>query len=147
MRLSSLSLIVVCLVAAAAAGRARISNEDARSQVMAHERAFAATMAARDFEGFGNYLSREAVFMTGNGTLRGRGAVLKAWRRHYDGAEPPFSWEPEQVEVVDSGTLAYSTGPVRDAAGRRIGSYNSVWRLEAPGRWAVVFDRGCDCGR
>jgi len=145
MRLSSLSLIVVCLVAAAAAGRARVSSEDVRSQVMAHERAFAATMAARDFEGFGRYLSPEAVFMTGDGALRGKEAVQKAWRRYYDGAQPPFSWEPEQVEVVGSGTLAYSTGPIRNAAGRRIGSYNAVWRLEAPGRWAVVFDRGCDC--
>ncbi|WP_306393635.1 YybH family protein [Telluria beijingensis] len=145
MRLSSLSLIAVCLVAAAAAGRARVSNEDLTSQVMAHERAFAATMAARDFEGFGRYLSREAVFMTGSDALRGKEAVLAAWRRHYDGGEPPFSWEPKQVEVVASGTLAYSTGPIRDAQGRRIGSFNSVWRLEAPGRWAVVFDRGCDC--
>ncbi|WP_137176036.1 DUF4440 domain-containing protein [Massilia sp. HP4] len=145
MRLSSLSLIVVCLVAAAAAGQARLSTQDVRSQVMEHERAFAATMAARDFEGFAKYLSREAVFMTADGALRGKEAVMRAWRPHYDGAQPPFSWEPEQVEVVESGTLAYSTGPIRDAAGRRIGSYNSVWRLEAPGRWAVVFDRGCDC--
>ncbi|MDT1857707.1 DUF4440 domain-containing protein, partial [Acinetobacter baumannii] len=67
MRLSSLSLIVVCLVAAATAGRARVSNQDVRSQVMEHDRAFAATMAARDFDAFGNYLSREAVFMTGEG--------------------------------------------------------------------------------
>ena len=145
MRLSSLSLIVVCLVAAAAAGRARVSNDDLRGQVMAHERAFAATMAARDFEGFGRYLSREAVFMAGGDALRGKEAILAGWRRHYDGGKPPFSWEPEQVEVVASGTLAYSTGAIRDAQGRRIGSFNSVWRLEAPGRWAVVFDRGCDC--
>lgn len=145
MRLSSLSLIVVCLIAAATAGRARVSNDDLRSQVMAHERAFAATMAARDFEGFGHYLSREAVFMAGDDALRGKEAVLAGWRRYYDGAQPPFSWEPQQVEVVESGTLAYSSGPIRDGEGRRIGSYNSVWRLEAPGRWAVVFDRGCDC--
>ena len=145
MRLSSLSLIVVCLVAAAAAGRARVTNVDLRGQVMAHERAFAATMAARDFEGFGRYLSQEAIFMEGTGAQRGKVAVLTAWRRHYDGRQAPFSWEPEQVEVVESGTLAYSSGPIRDAQGRRIGSYNSVWRLEAPGRWAVVFDRGCDC--
>lgn len=145
MRLSSLSLIVVCLIAAATAGRARVSNDDLRSQVMAHERAFAATMAARDFEGFGHYLSREAVFMAGDDALRGKDAVLAGWRRYYDGAQPPFSWEPQQVEVVESGTLAYSSGPIRDGEGRRIGSYNSVWRLEAPGRWAVVFDRGCDC--
>lgn len=145
MRLSSLSLIVVCLVAALAAGRARVSHDDLRNQVMAHERAFAATMTARDFEGFGRYLSREAVFMAGSDAQRGKEAILAAWRRHYDGREPPFSWEPEQVEVVESGTLAYSTGPIRDAAGRRIGSFNSVWRLEAPGRWRVVFDRGCEC--
>ncbi|MGF6274533.1 ketosteroid isomerase-like protein [Massilia sp. UYP11] len=145
MRLRSLSLIVVCLVAAVATGRARVTHEDLRRQVVEHERAFAATMAARDFEGFGRYLAREAVFMTGSSTQRGKEAVLNAWRRYYDGRQPPFSWEPGQVEVVESGTMAYSTGPVRDAAGRRIGSFNTVWRLEAPGRWAVVFDRGCDC--
>lgn len=145
MRFSSLLLIVVCLAAAAAAGRARVTHVDLRAEVMAHERAFAATMAARDFEGFGRHLSQEAIFMEGSTAQRGKAAVLAAWRRYYDGRQPPFSWEPEQVEVVESGTLAYSTGPIRDAQGRRIGSYNSVWRLEAPGRWAVVFDRGCDC--
>lgn len=145
MRLGLLSLIVVCLAAAAAAGRARLSNEDLRGQVLAHERAFAATMAERDFDGFARYLARDAVFMDGDGAQRGKEAVLTAWRRHYDGRRAPFSWEPEQVEVLESGTLAYSTGPIRDLAGRRIGSYNSVWRLEAPGRWAVVFERGCDC--
>ena len=144
MRLSSLSLIVVCLVAAAAAGRARVSNQDVRSQVMEHERAFAATMAARDFEGFGKYLSREAVFMTGDGVVRGKDAVMNAWRPHYDGAQAPFSWEPEEVEVVESGTLAYSGGPIYNAAGQRIGRFNSIWRLKAPGQWEVVFDRGSD---
>ena len=147
MRLSSLSLIVVCLVAAATAGRARVSNQDLRSQVMAHERAFAATMAARDFGAFEGYLSREAIFMEKGHALRGKDAVLAAWRRYYDGRQAPFSWEPEQVEVVESGTLAYSSGPIRDATGRQVGSFNSVWRLEAPGSWAVVFDRGCDCRR
>lgn len=145
MRLSSLTLIAVCLVAAVGVGRARISDADLRQQVVDHERAFAATMAQRDFDGFGRYIAREAVFMSRAEALRGREAVLHGWGRYFDGPRAPFSWEPEQVEVVASGTLAYSTGPVRDAAGHRIGSFNSVWRLEAPGRWTVVFDRGCDC--
>lgn len=145
MRLSSLSLIAVCLLVAVAVGRARMPNADLRQQVIDHEHAFAATMARRDFEGFGRYLAREAVFMSGQQALRGKEQILKAWRSYYDGAQPPFSWAPEQVEVVESGTLAYSSGPVFDAAGRRIGSFNSVWRLEGPGRWTVVFDRGCDC--
>jgi ketosteroid isomerase-like protein len=55
----------------------------------------------------------------------------------------PFSWEPEHVEVLASGTLALSSGPVFGRDGTRIGTFNSVWRLEADGRWRVVFDKGC----
>lgn len=145
MRIPALSLLAICLAAAAAIGSARISNTDLRQQVIDHERAFASTMAQRDFAGFTHYLSRETVFMEGETTLRGKAAVAAAWRRYYDGARAPFSWEPEQVEVVDSGTLAYSSGPVHNAAGQRIGTFHSVWRLDAPGRWTVVFDGGCDC--
>jgi hypothetical protein len=62
--------------------------------------------------------------------------------------EAPFSWEPDQVEVLDSGTLAHSSGPVYDPKGKIIARFNSVWRLEAPGKWRIVFDKGtdvCDC--
>jgi ketosteroid isomerase-like protein len=106
-------------------------------------------MKARDHAAFSGFLAEEAVFFSGPGSvLRGRDAVAKAWRKFYDGPQAPFSWEPEEVEVVDSGTLAYSGGPVFDASGKRVGRFNSIWRLEAPGRWRVVFDRGeqpCNC--
>ena len=48
-----------------------------------------------------------------------------------------------EVEVLDSGTLALSTGPVLDPDGRRVGTFSSVWRREADGAWLVVFDKGC----
>lgn len=63
-------------------------------------------------------------------------------------AETELAWEPAEVEVLDSGTLALSSGPVRDPAGKLIGTFTSIWRLEAPGRWRIVFDKGgevCDC--
>lgn len=150
MRLRSLSLIAACLLATVTIGSVRSSPGDLRRQVFESERAFAATMAARDFEAFSRFLAHEAIFMSGNEALRGSDAVRKAWRRYYDGSQAPFSWQPEQVEVLDSGTLAYSSGAILDPEGKRIGSFNSVWRLEAPGRWRVVFDRiapdrGCDC--
>jgi len=145
MRIPALTLLAVCLAAAAAVGSARVSNADLRQQVIDHERAFAATMAERDFDGFVHYLAGEAIFMEGDATRRGKTAVAQAWRHYYEGVRPPFSWEPDQVEVVESGTLAYSSGPIRNVMGERIGTYNSVWRLDAPGRWTVVFDRGCDC--
>jgi ketosteroid isomerase-like protein len=149
MRLMSIAVMCISMTMLALASGARLSNADLERQVAATERAFAATMRARDHAAFTAFLADEAVFMSGAATLRGRDAVAEAWRPYFAGARAPFSWEPEQVVVVDSGTLAYSGGPVRDAAGRVVGRFNSTWRLEAPGRWKIVFDRGeappCSC--
>lgn len=113
-------------------------------QVMAVERAFAATMKSRDLALFKSYLSPEAIFFSGPGrpVLRGPEAIAGAWARFYQGATPPFSWEPERVEVIDSGSLALSTGPVRDPSGQPIATFNSIWRREADGRWRILFDKG-----
>ena len=64
--------------------------------------------------------------------------------RLYEGAKAPFSWTPESVEVLASGTLAHSSGPVLDAGGKRVGTFNSIWRREKDGKWRVVFDKGCE---
>lgn len=149
-RSAGLFVVVLACMAAAAFGMARGSRmapDDLRQQVIQAERGFAATMARRDFDGFAGFLSREAVFMSPQGAARGKDAVAQAWRGYFDRPAAPFSWEPAQVQVLASGTLAFSSGPVRDAAGKQIGRFNSVWRLEGPGTWRVVFDRGCDCPR
>ena len=72
----------------------------------------------------------------------GAEAVAAWWKKYYEGKEAPFSWEPAQVEVLESGTLALSTGPVRDPAGTQTGTFTSIWRREGPGRWRIVFDKG-----
>ena len=131
---------------AAAAGAA--APDEVREQVMAAERAFAKTMADRDHRAFAGFISEEAGFFSGPQPLRGRQQVVDWWSRFYAGAQAPFAWEPEEVEVLASGTLALSSGPVRDPAGQPIGRFTSIWRLEAPGRWRVVFDKGspaCKC--
>jgi len=142
-------VLCISIFMLAVAGAARPSNAELKRQVAATERAFAATMKARDHAAFSSFLAEEAVFFSGPGkVLRGREAVAAAWRKFYDGPQAPFSWEPEEVEVVDSGTLAYSGGPVFDGAGRRIGRFHSIWRMEAPGRWRIIFDSGeqpCNC--
>jgi ketosteroid isomerase-like protein len=106
------------------------------------EIAFARTMAERDHAAFTRYLSDEAVFFAGEIPTSGRDAVAAAWKPFFEESRAPFSWAPDRVEVLASGTLALSTGPVYDAEGRVVGRFNSIWRQEGPGLWKVVFDKG-----
>jgi ketosteroid isomerase-like protein len=117
-------------------------------EVEATERAFARTMAQRDFAGFARFIAEDAVFIEEPQPLRGREQVIAGWKVLYTQPEAPFSWEPERVEVLASGQLALTTGPVHDPRGKLIGTFTSVWRREQPGVWRIVFDIGngaCDC--
>ena len=119
------------------------SNAELKEQVKRAETGFAKSMADRDHAAFSSFLSEEAVFLANGAPTRGAKAVAERWKRFFDGKDAPFSWAPEFVEVLESGTLAYSTGPVRDPSGKRVGTFNSVWRREAGGQWKIVFDSGC----
>lgn len=118
------------------------STAELAHQVRETERAFAATMAARDHRAFTSFLADETLFF-GQNVLRGKTAVSDAWKAFYEGPAAPFSWEPETVEVLESGTLGISTGPVYDPQGKRVGTFNSIWRREADGKWKIIFDKGC----
>jgi len=120
----------------------RATNEKLQEQLRQTETAFAKTMADRDHAGFTSFLAAETVFM-GRTTVRGKAAVAAAWKRYYEEPKAPFSWKPERVEVLDSGTLGMTSGPVFDGAGQRIGAFNSVWRRDKDGTWRIVFDIGC----
>ena len=111
-------------------------------QVRAAETAFAATMAARDHASFDTFIAPDAVFFGSRGPLRGAAAVTAAWARFFEGPEAPFSWRPETVEVLESGALALTSGPVFDPDGTLTGTFTTIWRREPDGRWRVVFDKG-----
>ena len=143
-----LLLAVLTLVAGIEGGVSAQSSDDLARQVREAERAFARSMATRDFSAFGALVADDAVFFGGRGAQRGKSAVLAGWKPFFDQPQAPFSWEPETVEVLSSGTLGLSSGPVKDPNGKPSGVFNSIWRREADGRWRVVFDKGCqvcDC--
>jgi ketosteroid isomerase-like protein len=134
----------ITLLGGCATTRESAELQDVAQQVRATEQAFARTMADRDHQGFMSFLSEEAVFLTEEGALRGKQRVADWWQRFYREPAAPFAWKPHQVEVLDSGTLALSTGPVLGLNDRVIGTFTSIWRLEAPGTWRIVFDKGCN---
>lgn len=133
--------LMAALSTPAAAGTE--TTADLAAQVKAAETAFAQTMAARDLDAFAAHVADEALFFGKTDVLRGKAAVVAGWKPLFEGPDAPFSWAPERVEVLDSGTLALSTGPVKNPAGVTVGTFNSIWRREADGRWRVVFDKGC----
>jgi len=116
--------------------------ETQESKIRETERAFAKTMADRDFEAFQRFVADEAVFFAGANPLRGKTAVARAWAPFFKGPDAPFSWEPKTVVVLESGGLALSTGPVYNAAGEQVGTFNSIWRREGAGTWKIIFDKG-----
>jgi len=143
-------------VIVAGAGIARVRGNTAQTTralkdvVADAERAFADSMAKRDLAAFSAHVSQEAIFFggaDGSTPMRGRPAIVDAWKRYFDGPAAPFSWAPDSAEVLDSGTLAATSGPIKDPKGQITGRFSSIWRIEGDGRWRVVFDRGCQVCR
>src|SRR5262249_55216821 len=126
-RIEAVIILVVAagLLAACTTAPQQASMQERERQVADTERAFAKTMADRDFAAFTTFLSPEAVFLSGSGARRGKQAVSDTWQRFYQGPDAPFSWTPDRVEVLDSGNLALSTGPVYDRSGKLIARFSS----------------------
>ncbi len=137
-RATAAALLVMSVAALAQGG----TPQTWQAEVFAAERAFAQSMADRDFSAFGRHVAPDTLFFGSSKVHRGREAVLAAWKPLFDGPAAPFSWQPDQVEVLQSGQLALSTGPVRDPQGQVIARFNSIWMRMPDGRWLVVFDKG-----
>lgn len=137
--IATLAWLGGCATSRPAAGPAALAE-----QVRAAETAFAQSMADRRLDAFAGFVADDAVFVNGGKPLRGKAAVLEHWTRFFERPVAPFAWKPEIVEVLASGTLAYSEGPVWLPDGKVVARYFSTWRLEPDGRWRVAFDNGYD---
>jgi len=127
--------------AATPTAAASAAVQQATSQVIAAERAFAHTMAQRDFKAFVSFISPDAIFFNGSQVERGPAQIAAQWAPYFAQHQAPFSWHPDHVEVLPDGKLALSTGPLIEQ-GMVVGRFNSIWRLEAPNSWHIVFDKG-----
>src|SRR5262245_8750048 len=136
------AFIAGMLLCAATAATAAEDLAALAQQVRATEIAFAKTLADRDVAKFRSMIAADVIWLADR-PLRGPDQVVTNWRKFFDSPQPPFSWSPEIVEVQEGGKLALSTGPVLNAAGKRVATYTSIWRREPSGEWKIIFDRGC----
>lgn len=143
-RIAAILIVTTALTGVSFAGDPPDTAELA-AELRATEQAFAQTMADRDHQAFTSFLASETVFF-GPGEIRGKDTVAAAWKPFFAGDAAPFSWQPESVAVLDSGTLGLTSGPIFTPDGKRVGTFNSVWRRQPGGGWKIVFDKGCpDC--
>jgi ketosteroid isomerase-like protein len=139
----SVVVIVVAAVIPSPALLAQARTAALQRRVFMAESSFAASMAHRNLEAFASHVSPEAIFFGDTTVMRGKQAVLDGWKRFFVKPNAPFSWSPDVIEVLPSGNLALSSGPVFDPAGQKIGTFSSIWRREPDGRWQIIFDKGC----
>ena len=147
---ASLALLCVVLDAQRSTGpsSAAAAHAALTEQVRSAEIAFAKSMADRNTAAFTSLIADEAVFFGNQSVMRGKTAVVEGWKGFFDGASAPFSWKPAEVEVLASGTLGMTSGPVFDPQGRRTRTFSSIWQRQGDGSWKVIFDKGCppcDC--
>lgn len=143
MRIATVALLCGALAACASTPSPPALDEAAlQREVEAAETAFARTMADRDFAAFGRFVADDAVFLNGGKPLRGKAAIVAFWQKFYAEPDAPFAWKPDLVQVLPSGTLAQTVGPVTGADGKVFARFYSTWRREPDGRWLVVLDNG-----
>jgi ketosteroid isomerase-like protein len=142
-----LALSVIALHASAATLRSAAELAAIANDVKAAETAFAKTMADRRLDQFSDFVAEDAVFV-GTTTRIGRADVVAKWSEFFKSPQAPFSWAPDAVAAAADGRTAVSTGLARDASGKLIGRFTSIWRKGADDHWRVIADQGvdaCEC--
>jgi ketosteroid isomerase-like protein len=107
--------------------------------------ALAKAVAAKNVDECMAFMDAEAALPGAEGTVYGAKdpkAVRPVWEKLF--AIPGFNlkWTAEQVVVLKSGTLAFSSGSYDNGLGK--GKFFAVWRKQADGKWKVLVDAAWD---
>ena len=148
-------IVVVGLLAlgcATSPQTSRFGSSDDRRAIMDADRAFNRAAQERRGEGWAEFFADSTMWPihtapAGSPLAVTREASMRMWRN------PDFTlkWDPVYADVAASGDLGYTIGKwtrvVKDSTGAPVtarGTYLTVWRKQADGRWKVVADTGDD---
>jgi len=147
-------ILVLMLFGALATGACSRSGEpDAlRAELIETDRAFSRTAAEKGrVAAFLEYMAPEGILYPIQGEpVRGREEFGRLSRvQGEQTAESQLVWEPEFVDVSESGDLGYTLGTYTSSTRMpdgsesiRRGHYVSIWRKQSGGTWKFVFDGG-----
>jgi ketosteroid isomerase-like protein len=137
-----LSILLICLLAVGVAAPQGSLHGDLASLIAA-EKAFAAASERQGTrEAFLAYLADNAVL------FRPHPVSGRKWMQDHPDQSGLLTWRPAFADISRSGDFGYTTGPYElrrertDKQPFRTGSFVSVWRRQADGRWKVLIDTG-----
>jgi ketosteroid isomerase-like protein len=101
------------------------------------EAALAKAVVDRNLEYFSSFLSEDIVFYPSTEPIEGKFQVIEYWKAVFELPVVPFTWKVSEVEVAESGRLAFGSGVVFDQDGDPFCEYMTIWRLLNGIGWKV----------
>ena len=125
----------------------QITMEKYKREIRDTELAFAKLAKEQGLKvAFTTYAADDAVINRGDNLIKG----IKAIEEYYANQKflnVSLEWEPEFIEVAESGDLGYTYGPyifkATDSNGKEISSegiFHTVWKRQANGQWRFIWD-------
>ena len=121
--------------------------EQYKMEILKTEKTFATLAKEKGLKvAFLTYAADNAVLSRGNKLIKGKEAI-REYYENYKFPDAHLEWEPEFIDISESGDLAYTYGPyqfeARDEAGEMIrdtGIFHTIWKRQADGEWRYVWD-------
>ena len=128
--------------------QSKVDKKVEGEKVMQLSREWSQAAYARDIEKTVGYWADNAVVMSaGQPVLSGKQAIRQMVEKSYKMPGFRISWQPQSVEVSESGDMAYLIGNSQisfaDSTGNPITIHNKaveIWRKQRDGSWKNVVD-------
>ncbi|HEY5745529.1 MAG TPA: SgcJ/EcaC family oxidoreductase [Chryseolinea sp.] len=142
-------LIAISLVLAlTGCSRIAIDTKAEGEKLMQLSREWSQSASKHDVEKTLSYWADDATLISaGDPMLKGKAAIRQMVEESFKDPSFQISWEPQQVEIAQSGELGYllekTTITANDSTGNPVTHlYNSVsvWKKQADGAWKNVVD-------
>jgi len=118
-----------------------------KMEVLQTERAFAKMVKDEGLKiAFTTYAADSAVLKRGNELIKGKKAI-EDYYKNFKYPDARLHWEPDFIDVSESGNMAYTYGTytfeATDDSGIVIqdtGIFHTVWKRQPDGQWRYVWD-------
>ena len=140
--------LVVMVLATISCGQAKVDKKAEGEKVMQLSKEWSQVASTRDIEKTVSYWADDAYMVSaGQPPLKGKQAIRQMVEESFRIPGFRISWQPQSVEVSESGDMAYlienSQVSFTDSTGKPV-TLNSkaitIWRKQADGSWKNAVD-------